>query len=70
MDTITKPITRVRMADSGGISTLIRESLVSAPAACDDASEVRLPERPYRIVMHCRNTSAATRTAQLTIRKR
>jgi len=62
MDTSVKPITGVRMADSGAITLVEEESVIKALAAVDDNNEVRLPERSYRIVMHCSNASRSVKT--------
>ncbi len=58
MDTLTEPITSVRMTDSGGIKCLVKESSKKPAEVRDDKSEVRLPLGPYRIVMHCRSAAS------------
>jgi hypothetical protein len=62
MGTFTKPITRVRMADSGGIKLLLEESPIKRAETVDDKNDVRLPEGAYRIVMHCRNARGTMKT--------
>ncbi len=62
MDTFVKPTINVRLADSGAITLLEQESVIKTSAAMDDKNEVRLPERSYRIVMHCSNASTAMKS--------
>lgn len=62
MDTFVKPTTSVRPADSGGITLVEEESIVKTSADADDKNEVRLPERSYRIVMHCSSVSRSVKT--------
>ncbi len=69
MDTFTRPITRVRLAESGGISVLSQDSLIKTSDSADDNTEVCLPEGPYRIVMHCRSTGRDTMKNETTIPK-
>ena len=61
VNTFIKPVARIRLAESGGIKVLAQNSVVKAMVPDDDKSDVRLPERPYRIVMQCRSAGDATK---------
>lgn len=62
MSTAAISLTRDRMADSGGIRLLARESSIKAAVVRADISDVRLPLGSYRIVLHCRNAGLAVKT--------
>ena len=58
MDTLTEPMTSVRLADSGGIKLLAKGPSKKPSEVRDEKSEVRLPLGPYRIVMQCRSVAS------------
>lgn len=59
MTTLTKPLVRVRMTDSGP-NKIVTAEMASTP---DDDSviggDVRFPDGAYRIVMHCQSADTA-----------